>query len=70
MGGNTSSPGQTHAKLILYLCHRFLYFGDVDWAAVPGGRSTVTEQEEKLKLRAGCRSALSPIFTAELPLKL
>ncbi|XP_067152934.1 ergosterol biosynthetic protein 28 homolog isoform X1 [Apteryx mantelli] len=47
----------------------FLYPGDVDWAAVPGGRSTVTK-EEKLKLNAWCRSVLSPIFTAKLPLKL
>ncbi|XP_068255586.1 ergosterol biosynthetic protein 28 homolog isoform X2 [Nyctibius grandis] len=45
----------------------FLDPGNVDWAAVPGGRSTVTKQEEKLKL---CRSALSPVFTAKLPLKL
>ncbi|XP_064316496.1 ergosterol biosynthetic protein 28 homolog isoform X1 [Phalacrocorax carbo] len=48
----------------------FLYLGDVDWAAVPGGRSTVTKQEEKLKLRTRCRSVLSLIFTAKLPLQL
>ncbi|XP_041328037.1 ergosterol biosynthetic protein 28 homolog isoform X3 [Pyrgilauda ruficollis] len=32
----------------------FLYYGDVDWTAVPGGRSTITKQEEKLKLKAFC----------------
>ncbi|XP_061854525.1 ergosterol biosynthetic protein 28 homolog isoform X2 [Colius striatus] len=47
----------------------FLYYGDVDWAAVPGGRSIVTK-EEKLKLRALCRTELSLLFTAKLPLKL
>ncbi|XP_051662707.1 ergosterol biosynthetic protein 28 homolog isoform X2 [Manacus candei] len=48
----------------------FLYYGDADWAAVPGGRSTITKQEEKLKMRALYRSASSPVFTARLPLKL
>lgn len=49
---------------------KFLHLGNVDWAAVPRGRSTVTKQEEKLKLRALCRSAVSPNFTAKLPRKL
>ncbi|XP_027575847.1 ergosterol biosynthetic protein 28 homolog isoform X2 [Pipra filicauda] len=49
---------------------KFLYYGDADWAAVPGGRSTITKQEEKLKMRALYRSASSPVFTARLPLKL
>ncbi|XP_064006066.1 ergosterol biosynthetic protein 28 homolog isoform X1 [Pogoniulus pusillus] len=30
---------------------KFLHLGNVDWAAVSGGRSTVTKQEEKLKPR-------------------
>ncbi|KAM6360034.1 ergosterol biosynthetic protein 28 homolog isoform 2-T4 [Alca torda] len=48
----------------------FLYLGDADWPAVSGGGSTVTKQEEKLKLRALCRSELYRIFAAKLPLKL
>ncbi|XP_035395659.1 ergosterol biosynthetic protein 28 homolog isoform X3 [Cygnus olor] len=48
----------------------FLYLGDVDRAAVPGGRSTVTKQEEKLRPSVLYRSALSPVFTARLPREL
>ncbi|KAM3670842.1 ergosterol biosynthetic protein 28 homolog isoform X2 [Ammospiza nelsoni] len=48
----------------------FLYFGDVDWTAVPGGRRTITKQEEKLKLRAFSGSVSSSAFTARLPQKL
>ncbi|XP_039923584.1 ergosterol biosynthetic protein 28 homolog isoform X3 [Hirundo rustica] len=33
----------------------FLYYGDVDWAAIPGDRSAITKQEEKLKFRPFCR---------------
>lgn len=68
VGGDASSLVQ-HFQLILYLYHRFLYYGDVDWAAVPGGRSTITKQEEKLKLRALCR-LVSSSLTARLPQKL
>lgn len=65
-GGDASSPAFS-TQLILYLYHRFLYYGDVDWAAVPGGRSAFEKQEEKLKLRAFCRSVSSSTFTARLP---